>query len=241
MNRVKSNIDNLTSLWRTVSEPDNGYINAEEFDSCVIKYSEWPNKLWFNHEIKQGMVKVARERLLSLPVRLTLPYWDIYKSNSYELLEQNGFKLKFEQLGMSLKLQHSFTESRVLKIREISNVEEAVLWSDLFSKSFGYFISPLLIRRSYGNTTFYLAYHENEAVGTGILHTTNNVTGIHSVGVIPEHRRKGFADKIMKLLINQSIILKSEYATLQASNMGKGLYSKLGFETHFGIRNYVLQ
>ncbi|WP_343328972.1 GNAT family N-acetyltransferase [Polaribacter staleyi] len=123
----------------------------------------------------------------------------------------------------------------------MSTEKEANLWTKLFYKSFGYYINPVLLIKPQKNTDYYIAYHKNEAVGTGVLHTTNNVTGIHSVGIIPEQRRKGYAEQIMKLLINKSIHMNSDYITLQSSDMGKGLYLKLGFEEQFSIKNYTLQ
>tara|TARA_B100000809_G_scaffold178239_1_gene175818 strand:- start:4460 stop:5194 length:735 start_codon:yes stop_codon:yes gene_type:complete len=241
MNNIKLNIENLTSLWQTVSEPFNSYFSETNFDYSLIENSEWPNRLWFNKEINKDTIALAKEKIISTSTNLTIPYWDIYNSNSFELLEQDGFNLKFEQIGMSLKAPHIFTELKDLSLKKVSTEEEAKLWSILFSKSFGYFTNPALLTKSQKNTNYYIAYNQNEAVGTGILHTTNNISGIHSVGIIPEQRRKGFAEQIMKLLINQSIKINSDSITLQSSNMGKGLYLKLGFEEQFMIKNYALQ
>ncbi|WP_034044917.1 GNAT family N-acetyltransferase [Wocania ichthyoenteri] len=240
MNSIKSNIQNLTSLWQTVSEPLNSYFIETDFSFSLIEHSEWPNRLWFNQEINKDGIALAKEKLLSISTNLTIPYWDIYNSNSFEMLDENGFNLKFEQIGMSLKAPHIFTEIKTLSLKKVSTEKDAKLWSILFSKSFGYFTNPVLLTKSQKNTDYYIAYHQNEAVGTGILHTTNNVTGIHSVGIVPEQRRKGYAEQIMKLLINKSIKINSDYITLQSSDMGKGLYLKLGFEEQFTIKNYAL-
>ncbi|RKR12488.1 acetyltransferase (GNAT) family protein [Maribacter vaceletii] len=241
MNSIKLNIENLISIWQTVSEPFNASFHEKEFDYCLMKDSEWPNRLWFHNDINETKIALAKEKLSSISTNLTVPYWNIHNNNSFQLLEENGFNLKFEQIGMSLKPDHSFIESSSLCLKKVSTKKETELWSVLFSKSFGYFINPMLLNKYQENTDYYIAYHKNEAVGTAILHITNKVTGIHSVGIIPEQRRKGYAEKIMKLLINQSIEINSDYITLQSSNMGKGLYLKLGFEEQFTIKNYALQ
>jgi len=241
MNSIKSNIKNLTSLWQSVSKPFNSSFSETNFDYSLIENSEWPNRLWFHQEINKDVIALAMEKVLSTSTNLTIPYWDIYNSDSFKILEQNGFNLKFEQIGMSLKSPHIFTELKKLRLKKVSTEKEAKLWSILFSKSFGYFTNPVLLSKSQKNTNYYIAYNQNEAVGTGILHTTNNISGIHSVGIIPEQRRKGFAEQIMKLLINQSIKINSGSITLQSSNMGKALYLKLGFEEQFMIKNYTLQ
>lgn len=240
MNSIKLNIENLTSLWQTVSEPFKSSFNEKEFAYCLIENSEWPNRLWFHNEINEAKIALAKEKLSSISTNLTVPYWNIYNSNSFQLLEENGFTLKFEQIGMYLKPKQAFTESGSISLKKITTKKEAELWSALFSKSFGYFTNPILLNEHQEDTNYFIAYHKNESIGTAILHTTNNVSGIHSLGIIPEQRRKGYAEQIMKLLINESIVINSDYITLQSSNMGKGLYLKLGFKEQFTIKNYAL-
>jgi ribosomal protein S18 acetylase RimI-like enzyme len=241
MNNIKSNIKNLTSLWQSVSEPFDSYFNEREFNYSLIKNSEWPNRLWFDQDVNEEKVLQAKNCLSKSSTNLIIPYWDMYNNGSFKILEQNGFKLQFEQIGMSLKREHLYTELNSLSFKKVSAVKDATLWSLLFSKSFGYFINPKLLSTYQEDTIYYIAYHKNEAVGTAILHTENNVIGVHSVGIIPEQRRKGYAAQIMKLLINESIKMESDIITLQSSDMGKGLYLKLGFKEDFVIKNYALQ
>ena len=127
------------------------------------------------------------------------------------------------------------------KLVKVTTKKDVVIWSNLFEKSFGYFINPVLLNKTHKHISYFIAYHQHQMVGTGILHNTNNISGIHSVGIIPKQRRKGYAEQIMKLLINQSIKINSDCITLQSSDMGKGLYLKLGFEEQFIIKNYALQ
>lgn len=241
MNIIESNIENLTSLWRVVSEPFGSYFNKPDFNYSLIKNSEWPNRLWFNQDINQNTITMIKEKLSSVSTNLIIPYWDIYDSNSFKLLEENGFKLKFEQVGMSLRTNQPFKELEALKLKKVSTKKDAELWSKLFSKAFGYLINPIILIKTHKNINYFIAYHQNHAIGTGILYIANNISGIHSVGIIPEMRRRGFAEQIMKLLINQSIKINSDYITLQSSDMGKNLYLKLGFKEQFKIKSYALQ
>ncbi len=240
MKNITSNIENLTSLWESVSKPFDSFFKAEEFDYSLIKNSDWPNRLWFNTDINTGMVQKARKVLQSSSSKLIIPYWDIYDSISFRILENNGFQLKFEQMGMVLNRSRCYDTLEGVSLKKVASKKEAELWSRLFRKSFGYDINPILINVSQNNTHYYIAYNENEAVGTGIIHFTNKVSGIHSVGIIPNHRRKGYAEQIMKALINESIEKESLRITLQSSEMGKGLYLKLGFKEQFKIKNYEL-
>ncbi len=240
MNSIKLNIENLTSLWQTVSEPFNAHFEEKDFEYSFIGNSEWPNRLWFNKDFDEHRVSFVKDKLRSITSNMVVPYWDIYNSASFRLLEKNDFQLKFEQIGMSLKVDTLFTELEDLKLVKTTTEKEFELWSVLFKRSFGYFINPMLLSTSYKIINYYIAYHQNEAVGTGILFNTDHVAGIHSVGILPEQRRRGYAKEIMKLLINESIKTDSDYITLQASSMGKDLYLKLGFKEQFKIKNYVL-
>lgn len=241
MKEIKFNINNLTSFWQKVGVPLNSFFEREYFDYSFIEISEWPNRLWFNKDIDQKSIDLVKNELPSILGKLTIPYWNIYNNKLYQLLEKNGFELKFEQIGMSLKIKQSYKENNHFKIIKVSNIKETIVWSELFEKSFGYFINPILLQKTLNSIDYYIAYHKKELVGTGILYRTENVSGIHSVGIIPNQRRKGYAELIMKLLINQSVKYKSEYVMLQASNMGLGLYLKLGFKENFRIKNYALQ
>lgn len=238
---IDANIENLTSLWKVVSAPFDSYVQTSNFEYCEIKNSDWPNKLWFNQDIDQDIITSAKEILQSKPTNFTIPYWNIYKHNSSDLLEKNGFKIQFEQRGMFLKLKTPFRIKCDLNIKLVSNDSEAKQWSELFTQSFEYKISSETIIKTYRKINYYIAYSQNQAVGTAISHKTNNIIGVHSVGILPTMRRKGLAEQIMILLINLAIKDNIDYMTIQASNMGEKMYLKLGFELLFVIKNYALQ
>ena len=235
-----ANIKNLTSLWETAGTTFNAYYKTLDFEFCEIKGSEWPNRLWIDQDITQRNVDLIKKKLANTPSNITLPIWNLEDKNEGSILEHNGFNLKFEQVGMSLKTDKPFKIKTNVKIQLVTNLTETKLWSKLFKKSFGYEISSETIAKTLNVINYYIAYHDGLAVGTAILHKTNNVVGVHSVGIPPEMRRRGYAEKIMKLLINIAIENGNELITLQASNMGKGLYLKLGFKEQFLIKNYVL-
>ena len=82
----------------------------------------------------------------------------------------------------------------------------------------------------------------DKPVGTCILYYRDNtILGIHSMGIIPEMRRNGYALKIMQYALDWTSKMRFEYVTIQASDMAKSLYIKLGFEEQFKMMNYVLK
>jgi len=237
---INANIDNLTALWQTASAPYQSFYSNSDFSYAILKDSDWPNRLWFHKEINQEIVTTAKGIILQSSKPLTVPFWNLSETASHQLLMDNGFKVKFEQRGMSLKLKDTFTNSTKLKLQLVHNSLEAAQWSQTFKKSFDYFINPDILLKTSKDINYYLALYENQPVGTAITFKTETCIGIHSIGIPPEMRRKGFAKEIMQLLINSACEAGEKLMTLQASDMGKGLYLKLGFEEGFAIWNYVL-
>lgn len=235
---IAINLENLTALWKTAGVAFDSYYKTPNFEYSEIKNSEWPNRLWLSGDIHKETISLIKNKIVAATTAMTVPTWNVHES---KLLENNGFKLKFEQAGMSLQPTQSFIIERDITIKLVTNDADAQLWSAIFQKAFGYVITSETINRIYNKVDFYIGYHNGLPIGTAILYKTNNIMGIHSVGVPPEMRRKGYAEQIMKLLINIVVENQNEYATLQASNMGKNLYFKLGFKEQFTIKNYILE
>ncbi|MUH35391.1 GNAT family N-acetyltransferase [Zobellia amurskyensis] len=237
---IHTNVKNLTSLWETAGVAFDSYSKTPVFEYCEINGSEWPNRVWLHQPITQETIDLIKQKIGATTTPITLPVWDIYNENESVILENNDFSFIFEQVGMSLKPSHLFDVKSDVEIVRVSNPTEAMLWSELFQKSFGYVISSETVNKTLGKIEYYIAYSNSLPVGTALLHKTDSVMGVHAIGIPPEMRRRGYADQIMKLLINNIIKNGYEYITLQASNMGKNLYLKLGFEEQFLIKNYRL-
>jgi len=240
INLIKDNIDNLTGFWKTVGVPSQAYKKQDAIEYCKIQNSGWPNKLWFREDIKESDLSKIIEIVKNNP-GLVIPYWDIFGSNSSHFLEQNSFEIKTEQIGMFLKLNKKFTLQDNLTFKKVITEEDAKIWSEVYPNAFGYVIRKDILIQDYQNAHFYLVSADKKPIGTFMLYQTEKDMGIHGVGVIPEMRRKGFAEEIMKFTINLSIDLNAETAHLQASAMGKAIYNRLGFDDLFVIRNYVLK
>ena len=240
MNLKEENIHNLTSMWRIVAQSQQSFFYNQEFQYCLVENSDWPNRLWFKGETNETTLNHAIEVLSGISDKIILPVWEIYQNNMSALYESKGFHKVSEQIGMVLKLNKNFEEDNIVEITPVFTFSDALLWTELFSKAFGYRINPESVIATCKEINYFIAYHNKQAIGTGILHATENIAGIHGIGTIPEMRRKGLAEQIMKVILNLAIAQNSEYATLQASDMGKNIYLKLGFEEQFKMRNYIL-
>lgn len=237
---IEDNINNLTGLWKTVGIPFDSYHNNNTVEYCKIENSGWPNKLWFRQDTTENDAEKAI-KTIKYNSGLVLPYFDIFETNSYEILENKGLFKKTEQIAMALKLDQKFEQQNNLGFKRVLNPEDAKIWTDIYPDAFGYVISKEILIQNNKKVQFYLFSFENQPVGTCMLFQTGNHIGIHGVGVIPQMRRKGFAEEIMKFALNLAIDVNLGYAHLQASAMGKDIYSRLGFEDLFLIKNYILK
>ncbi len=236
MNMIQTNIRNLTNLWRTAAECVDALSEEVGYQYIDVPYSEWPNRLWFQEKPTEKIIREAVERIESTDTKLIVPIWHF----DGELdLASLGFEELFSQSGMGLELKHRYPVHHSLNIARVQSIEDAKLWESLFQRCFNYNINQKLIHRCSNRIEFFLISSGHDMVGTAVMHYTDGVVaGIHSVGILPQFRRKGLADQLMKLLLNMALNEGAQWTVLQASEMGKSLYEKLGFEQHFIIRNY---
>ncbi|QGY45720.1 GNAT family N-acetyltransferase [Maribellus comscasis] len=242
MNLIKANIENLTSLWQLVGQKTNAFYTQEEMKYCEVINSEWPNRLWFPNKVSEANLEAAKQILLKSSVEMKISCWNDSEEDFDGLFEKCGFEKVSKQIGMVLKFNGNVEITSAIKLERVLDKTKAVLWSELFGEAFNYRIAPELLLLSWNDVEYFIAYDNEQPVGTCLLYSSaSDVVGIHSLGIIPSMRRKGYAEKIMKLLLNESMESGFSYATLQASEMAKVMYAKLGFSTQFMMNNYRLK
>lgn len=243
MTNKKLNISNLLDLWKNATEPFNTFNGDEHLGYCFIKNSQWPNKIWLK---KNHNVSILNDISLLLKSGLdnqTFTYFDKDSEKINLVFDYYGFEQVSAQYGMSLilkEIDHLKTKP-FIKLDLVTDVNKAGLWSNNFKKAFGYLISKETINKTFQKINYYNIFLNNDIVGTVICHKTLTTLGIHSLGIIPAMRGKGLATQIMYKIINDAKIGGSQIVTLQASQMAKSMYEKMGFKTDFLMRNYKLK
>lgn len=242
METIQSNITNLTSLWKSVTQPFNTYNEDEHIGYCFIPNSQWPNKIWLKKAQDPNILNEIKLLLKSELDGLTFSYFDIDSSEQNQMLfNYHGFDESSTQFGMSLKIKEKVKSSKQLSLQLVTNVEDSKKWSQTFEKAFGYKVSKETVKKTYHTINYYLIYDSEDLVGTVICHQTQATIGIHSLGIVPDMRGKGYATQIMYSVLNKGLEQGCDLVTLQASNMAKSMYEKMGFTTEFIMRNYKLK
>lgn len=235
MDIKEKNIANIISLWTGVSTPFNGHHKKEGYAYTFLPFSEWPNRLW-SYQFTEQVLDAAIQEIRDGKQKMVISYW----GDDHDLFLAKGFEER-ALVGMSLPLQNKLLFEKRLRLQRVADREQSKLWSSAFQLGFNYFIHEDILGKSPHSVQYYLAMLGNEVIGTAILYIDNGIAGIHAVGVIPTMRKMGFADEIMKALINMAIESNATHAVLQASKMGIGIYRRLGFQEDFLFTNYRLQ
>jgi len=241
MKNIKNNVNNLTNLWTIASKSFNGFATDHLISYCQINNAEWPNRIWTTQHLSVDIIQSIKEISENSNANLRFVNFENLEANNTNLIESLGFKLTSSLPGMSLKLNQYFPKSTRVKLKMVKTKAEAKKWSSIFKEAFGYLISAETVLKSMHKTNYYLIYDQKIVVGTIILHYTNNIVGIHSLGVLPDMRGKGYAKEIMHFILNEAIKQGATLATLQASSIVKKMYEKLGFKTDFTMNNYELK
>jgi len=78
----------------------------------------------------------------------------------------------------------------------------------------------------------YVGYSNGRAVTTTAAVITGDVIGLYSVATLPQHRRLGFAEAIMREVVRQAQQTRGISRTvLQATSSGLSLYEAMGYRT----------
>ncbi|MBQ6786710.1 MAG: GNAT family N-acetyltransferase [Lachnospiraceae bacterium] len=127
------------------------------------------------------------------------------------------------------------TETRIIVLRAANQLSDDVDMSEVREQSYEYYKRAL----SKDTHVAYLVLDEEEFVGAGgvsffeVMPTYHNPTGkkayIMNMYTQPEYRRQGIAYKTLNLLVAEAKARGITAISLEATQVGRGLYEKYGF------------
>jgi len=86
----------------------------------------------------------------------------------------------------------------------------------------------------------YIGYVNGRAVTTAAAMITGDVIGLYSVATLPQHRRLGFAEAIVREVIEEARAKEGVRRTiLQSTASGLSLYEKMGYQTLTNFDVYI--
>ena len=232
MDLAEINKLNLKGLWRQIGLRSGQLIDNQVFSGVYLPKEEWPNRIWLRDETEIENWEQALAALRQNP-QLGLSSFQSSIAPIEGLTEQS------RQYGMIRKRERKNSSSK-LKLKRVNTRQEASQWAQLFHHSFSYSISEAVVFKNQKLVEFYLGMQQSTPVGTLMLYADKDSLGLHSMGIPPQFRRKGLATELMLAAFELVKDRPQEHLVLQASEIGKGLYLKLGFKEHFLQLNFKL-
>jgi ribosomal protein S18 acetylase RimI-like enzyme len=254
----QANVHNLKSLWEKYGSQALNIKQETTETNEPYKYvnTHWPHRCWSNSPSQSqdfSWLKDLPETTI-FPV-LPIPgdeqhkdYSPVNLSSIQKQLEENNWHCMLEQTAMFLSLDNDsyHPESEQGKrqggftIKEVHTPQDITLWLDIVTEAFGYSIHRIVIEKLINDQDMQIlmAYHDEQAIASAILFKTDDVIGIHQVGVKTDFQGKGLARIFMKEIINACLLWQGKHIVLQASQAGKPLYESLGFTSQFLIKSY---
>ena len=80
----------------------------------------------------------------------------------------------------------------------------------------------------------YVGYTDGRPVSSGFGVRTGRTIGVYSIATAPDARRRGYGAAMTERVVADGAAVGCEVAILQASDMGRPIYERLGFRTVIG-------
>jgi GNAT superfamily N-acetyltransferase len=146
----------------------------------------------------------------------------------------SGLHLVVDLPGMAAeRLNPPLRPLPALDCRRVIGPRTRAEFNQIMSSTFG--IAFRISREIYeaedtwaGNFTGYVGYIGETPIATAATLTTDGVTGVYAVATLPQYRRSGYAEAIVRHALAQA----SDGPTiLQSSDAGYRLYEQMGYRT----------
>jgi len=186
-------------------------VSAEQFDARSLRWTYW-----------------LCQDFLSQPLR----------REAARVFKRHGLRQLTEAPGMYTdRLRPASRDLPVLDIRPVADEATRTAFSGVMSTAFE--IPHSVSLSVYGSAgawkgSFegYVGYVNGRAVTTAAAVITGDVVGLYSVATLPQHRRLGFAEAIMREVIEQARRSRNvSRMVLQATSSGLSLYEAMGYRT----------
>jgi len=184
-------------------------VSAEHFDARSLRWTYW----LCEHFLKQSLRREAPR-----------------------VFKRHGLRHLTEAPGMYADRLMPVTRSLpTLDVRPVDNEVTRTAFAEVMSIAFeiphSVSMSVYGAERAWkGTFQGYVGYSNGRAVTTAAAVITGDVIGLYSVATLPQHRRLGFAEAIMRQVIRQAQQTRGVSRTvLQATSSGLSLYEAMGY------------
>jgi ribosomal-protein-alanine N-acetyltransferase len=157
-----------------------------------------------------------------------LKHWYYWKDNGHIMLQTKKIDT------FSFDLPDNVVMSPVNNLITLQHYKE--IFSTAFQKTLEqteqkfWFYDTILINPEDSHINAFVLYEDGKPVAIGAYYAFDTFS-VENIGTLPEARGKGYAQIIVKKLLQEAKKLWYTQAALVASEMGAPVYTKLGFTT----------
>lgn len=188
-------------------------VSIKTAPSNALANIEWWQKYWGEN----GRFKVV------IPLELEHTYADILTNLGYEKCKpMNGMVL--------LDLPKLPTTEPLFDIRTVTSVEQFADFRSVIEDSYGFEEAITVSAMEDPDLTLFVAYVDNMPTAASMSYITQKVAGVYWVGTAKNFRGRGLGAAITWRAIYNGIEKGCTVASLQASDLGKPVYERMGFQ-----------
>lgn len=240
---ARMNESSLYEVYRLFGRATRSLHEEPDISWTAIQGAVWPNYI-FNARIEKEQLK-SRVAALSEEVRLgkVPPFWIIGPTTAYpnelrDHLELAGFRKQTELVAMVADLSHM---NRVpvpsgLDIHRVRNRVELEWWIRMTTPA-PIDLLELLVKEYLIKP--YLGWMDGMPVASSLSIASSGVVGLFMVGTLPKFRKRGIGSSMTIVPALEARSQDLTVACLQATEMGEGVYRKLGFKPCFTFDLYA--
>lgn len=234
-------INNLFEFWEQIGISAHCFAEELNFKFTMLEDNSWPSKI-FSVNPQAINLKDLQNRIHTneLPNAIGV----IEEKNTDQLFVKHCFKKTSSVKAMALNIsQLEEPTNNFDNIKYIETEEEAYHFAEIATKSFGYEVSPNIIKSILKNSKIkmFLGKHNNEYASCGMVFLDKHgQSGIHMIGTLDLFRGHGLGKAMTQKLISEAFLNNSDYIFLVASKLGEPIYTKLGFKSYGTLTTYSI-
>lgn len=239
-------LQSLSDSCQILAERSGRVLHAPGYDAYKVPETFWYQRVCLLPQAKTSPAETIAEiaqkaKAGQLPPLLGFLEPDFTEEELAGPLTEAGYVPMVKQTGMWLSLEGREKTAWEEKI-QVVEPQQVESWTAEVAAAFGKPPEPGLRALAEEERCVFLRWmEEGKMVAGTLLMWQGELAGIHEVATLPQHRRKGIAGKLVEQALEMARERGCRYATLQASELGKPVYERLGFEEAGILHTWLLK
>jgi hypothetical protein len=248
-----SKIDtNLFSLYVAAARKSNKtYVCDSEYSFVDLSPSPWGKVIFDIHVEDDSACDRLKENIVNKKIPNSIHTGPTaWPENINDVLEKSGFVTTRTAYGRTLQLDQKIDidTDPDFTCKTITEESDVRIWAGIvtqhlfnadekLSDHFSEIVSKMLD----SNVACILGYYKGMPVTSSLLFIDeDNIAGYYFVATVDAYRKKGFGSLITDYSMNVLKEKNIQYSILQATELGRPVYEKIGFKEKCTLGRYTL-